>query len=639
MFRIKRLFTLILGTFLPVLLATFSVCLFIILMQFLWKHVNDMVGKGVDMIVLGQLFFYAGVTFTPMALPLSILLASLMTFGNLGEHMELLAMKASGISLVRIMKPLVYFSLVLVVVSFVFQNNILPHAQTKTYTILLSLRQKSPELDIPEGVFYKEITGYNVYVRHKDKKTGMLQDMMIYDYSQGFENAVVTAADSGKLKVSNDKKYLILTLYNGESFENLEKMQSRSVDERVRYRRETFELRDVLINYDMNFNLADESIMGNRDSGKNVSELTQFIDSVQHKQDSINTKILPQFVRKAYKNGFSEGRTFSFEPEYDPRDTLFRKGFQHYYDLLNTDSKITHLQLAKSKAEQVKMENNIEMFWQNEYRNSILSHKIQLHRKFSVAISCLLFFFIGAPLGTIIRKGGLGMPAVLSVLFFLLYYTIDTFGTKMAKQEVWVVWQGVWLSTFVLAALGAFFTYKAVNDSTIMNPDAWKNFLQKLIGKREIRNYSKKDVIMETPDYTNDIRMMQQWNEESEKYLKEHSKPTFYFSFWKNGFGNSTLKPLVEKMELWIDDLRNSDENLIVGKLMDYPVIDIPNIKLIQKPFAKWFCIIVFPIGLVIYLWALLKQRQINHDIKVSRKVNDNIITELDKLIKDGYEL
>lgn len=605
-------------------------------MQFLWKHVNDMVGKGVDILVLGQLFFYAGLTFTPMALPLSILLASLMTFGNLGEHMELLAMKASGISLIRIMKPLVYFAIVLVGISFVFQNNILPRAQVKMSTIILSLKQKSPELEIPEGVFYKEITGYNFYVRQKDKKTGMLRDVMIYNYSKGFENAEVIAADSGKLKFSYDKKYLVLTLYNGESFGNMGEKKTRNVRERVPYRRETFSLRDILIEYDMNFNLADESIMGSRDLGKNMNELSHYIDSVQTKQDSTDMVRYPLFRKKQY-GSFIEERSFSSQPHYDPRDSLFRKGFQHFYDNAEVDTKLILLGYGKNRAEHVINSENIEKFRQNEFNSNIRSHKIQLHKKFSVALSCLLFFFIGAPLGTIIRKGGLGMPAVLSVLLFLTYYTIDTFGTKMANQNVWEVWQGVWLSTFVLAALGSFFTYKAVNDSTIMNPDAWKNFFQKLVGKRENRNYARKDVIMEAPDYSQDIEIMKEWNKKAERYMVENKKPLFYISFWRKGFSDNTLNTMVESMEVWIEDLRNSDQNLIIGKLMDYPVIQIPNMTILNKPVVRWFCAIAFPIGLLIYFWALLKQRQVNHDIKVSRRVNESIITELDKFNKNSY--
>lgn len=634
MLRIKRLYTFVLGTFLPLLAATFSVCLFILLMQFLWQYVNDMVGKGVGLTVLAELFFYASLSFTPMALPLSILLASLMTFGNLGEHLELLAMKASGISLIRIMKPLIFFVILLVGISFVFQNNIVPRAHTKMYTMVLSLRQKSPELDIPEGSFYKEITGYNVYVRNKDKKTGVLRNMMIYDYSQGFENAVIIVSDSGRLNISADKKYLILTLYNGESFQNLEKRKTRSVNEKTRYRRETFALRDILIEFDTNFNMADESIMGNRDVGKNLNELTSYVDSVQKREDSINVQNIVKIRHATYGNILpSDQEAIKSENiNTEKIDSLFSGGFEEYFNNLSYNNKISYLQASRTKADQIKNENTVNTYRQIEVNDTLRSHRVQVHRKFSVALSCLLFFFIGAPLGAIIRKGGLGMPAVISVLLFLLYWTIDTFGTKMAKQGVWEIWQGAWLSTSILAALGIFFTYKAVNDSTMMNADAWKNFFQKLIGKKAARNYSVKDVIMTPPDYLQDINEMERWNEKAELYLKEHKKPPFYFSFWKEGFHDKDLKNLKDSMDKTIEDLLNSDESLLVGKLMDYPMISVPRMSFLNNTIVKWFCAIIFPIGLLIYLLMIYRQNHINKDINTIKKINDSLITEIKKL-------
>ena len=479
MILIKRLHTFILNSFFPLLLATFSVCLFILLMQFLWQYVNDMVGKGVGFGVLAELFFYASLSFTPMALPLSILLASLMTFGNLGEHAELIAMKASGISLVRIMKPLIIFSAIAVGISFVFQNNIVPQAQAKMYTIVLSLRQKSPELDIPEGAFYKGVDGYNIYVRHKNSKTGLLKDLMIYDYSEGFENAKVIVADSGKLKVSSDKMYLVLTLHNGKLFENLDMRKSRTMNQSIPYRRETFALRDILISLDTNFNMADESIMGNRDISKNMKGLTLFIDSVQQQQDSTMLSQVPHFKRSVYTNVFKPESHYSSRTSVQASDSLFVNGFENYYNQLSITEKIRYLEATKRKAEQVESDYIIVMSQQADMQKQLRSHTIQVHKRFSLAIACLLFFFIGAPLGAIIRKGGMGMPTVLSVAIFLLYWTIDTFGTKMAKQGVWPVWEGVWLSTAVLVALGTFVTYQAVSESTIIDRDAFINFYRK----------------------------------------------------------------------------------------------------------------------------------------------------------------
>ncbi|GHT75156.1 hypothetical protein AGMMS50262_09640 [Bacteroidia bacterium] len=450
-------------------------------MQFIWQFVNDMVGKGVGFGVLAELFFYACLSFTSMALPLSVLLASLMTFGNLGEHLELIAMKASGISLMRIMRPLIVLAMVVSGISFIFQNNIVPPAQVKMYTIILSLRQKSPDLDIPEGIFYKEITGYNVYVRHKNAKNGMLHDLMIYDYSKGSENAKVIVADSGKLKVSTDKKNLVLTLYSGKSFENLEMRKSRSMNESIPYRRETFKLRDMLIDFDTNFNMADASVMGNRDIAKNMTELTSYIDSVQSQQDSVSLRQAPYFKKTVYTDVFKpENRYVNRTNSQSPSDSLFVNGFENYYNQLNINEKIRYLQEAKRKAGQVESDYLVLTSQQSDVQRQLRSHEIQVHKRFSLAVACLLFFFIGAPLGAIIRKGGLGLPTVLSVVLFLLYWTIDTFGGKMAKQGVWPVWEGMWLSTAVLAALAVFLTYKAVNEYTLLNADFLLDFFKKI---------------------------------------------------------------------------------------------------------------------------------------------------------------
>ncbi|GHU66666.1 hypothetical protein FACS189413_00050 [Bacteroidia bacterium] len=483
MFRIKRLHTFVLGTFLPLLLATFSVCLFILLMHFLWMYVSDMVGKGVGIDVLAKLFFYASLNFTPMALPLAILLASLMTFGNLGEHLELLAMKASGISLLQIMKPLIVMVLFLSAVSLYFQNELAPRAQAKMLTIVLSLKQTSPELDIPEGSFYKEITGYNVYVRRKDKKTGVLRDLMIYDYSKGFENATVIAADSGRLDMSDDKQNLVLSLYSGELFENYSK-KNRLPNDKNLYRRETFGMRTILISFNTNFEMVDESIMGSRDIGKNMSELSLFIDSVRQEQDSANRQTTAYFKHNIYANTFTD--KFTSMPNRSlstKKDSLLMQGWDAFYAQLPLESQLNYLEQARSKTDRLQSDYNYTAMRQSDERKVLLSHISQYYKRFSLALSCLLFFFIGAPLGAIIRKGGLGMPAVLSVFLYLLYYTVDLFGTKMVKQDVWPVWQGVWFSSAILLILGVFFTYQALNDSTMLNPDDWKIAFQKWIKK------------------------------------------------------------------------------------------------------------------------------------------------------------
>ena len=253
-----------LQSFLPLFVMTFLICLFIVLMQFLWRYIDDLVGKGLEMSVIGELFFYAALTMVPMALPLAILLASLMTFGNLGEQFELTAMKASGVSLIKSMRPLIALMVIVAIGAFFFQNNVLPVAQAKMYTLLYSMKQKSPELEIPEGVFYDQITGFNLYVKHKDRETGILHDLLIYNVSKGTDNATIIYADSGKISMTDDKSHLILNLWNGEQFENLREQGSTFSSQNVPYRREPFNDKEVLIAFDAIFNRMDESGMRNQ---------------------------------------------------------------------------------------------------------------------------------------------------------------------------------------------------------------------------------------------------------------------------------------------------------------------------------------------------------------------------------------
>ena len=281
-------------------IGTFFICLFIFMMQFLWRYVDELVGKGLEMSVLAQFFFYSALTLIPLSLPLAILLAALMTFGNFGERYELLSMKAAGIPLLRIIRPLVFFCLFLSCISFYFQNVVAPKAQMKLWTLLVSMKQTSPELDIPEGVFYDEIEGYNIYVKQKDRKTGMLKDILIYNFSDGFENAHIIWASEGKMEMTADKQHLYLHLYNGEQFENL-KSQSISSNN-VPYRRETFREKHTIIEFDGGFNMVDGSFLSDRSDSKNMVEISHSIDSLTFRGDSIGRSLYSEIKSSAYRD-------------------------------------------------------------------------------------------------------------------------------------------------------------------------------------------------------------------------------------------------------------------------------------------------------------------------------------------------
>jgi len=466
MFRIKTLYSFLIKSFLPIFSVMFSVCLFVLLMQFVWKYIDEMVGKGVETKVLAQLFFYAAVSLVSMCLPLAVLLASLMTFGNLAERFELLAVKAAGISLLRLMKPLIILITCLSVADYFYQDIILPKAQAKLSTILISLRQKSPELNIPERSFYKEMPGYNIYVEKKEKN-GMFRNMMIYNYtSSNADEASVIVADSGYLKISADKKYNLLALFSGESFQNLRKRQPGRKNELVPYEREKFEYKEILINFDSNFSMADESIVLNRDISKNMNELRRFIDSTSVVLDSLKRVIAPTLTEQTYSYAFKNTgipvrRPLNAEPM---RDTVYAGDFQRFFENEPDVQKLKILESARASVSRKNSEFSMRMFSQSDTKSQLRRHDMELNHRYAAAVACLLFFFIGAPLGAIISKGGFGLPTVVSVFIYILYFTIDTFGFKMARQGVWPVWQGIWMSSFLLVILGGFITHKAIND-------------------------------------------------------------------------------------------------------------------------------------------------------------------------------
>ena len=490
--KLKRLYRFMLRTFLPLFLMTFFICLFIVLMQFVWRFIDDLVGKGLETHVLAELFFYAALTMVPMALPLSILLASLMTFGNLGESFELTAMKASGVSLLKVMKPLIIFIGFVAVGAFFFQNDVLPVAQTKMYTLLYSVKQKSPELEIPEGVFYDQIPGYNFFVDHKNQETGTLYDLMIYDVSRGFDNARIILADSGHLKLADDKQHLFLQLHSGEQFENLRENTSGHHSQNQPYRRESFRLKEILLKFDTNFNRMDESGMRNQYVGKNIEELQATIDSVGLRVDSIGAtyardiKERPWLRIPFYTDRYVDGERVMMPQK--PVEMAEPIDIDSLFYRQRPAMVGSYLAQAQLTAQRVKQDYEFKSFAMVADRETIRRHQIEMQKKFTLSFACLIFFFIGAPLGSIIRKGGLGTPLVISVLLFIFYYIIDNTGYKMARDGKIEVWAGIWLSSAVLLPLGIFFTTKAMNDSAVFNIDAYRNAWRRLRGtlRREL---------------------------------------------------------------------------------------------------------------------------------------------------------
>lgn len=644
MFRIKRLYTFMLQTFLPLFLMTFGICLFIVLMQFLWRFIDELVGKGLGISVLGEMFLYAALSLIPMALPLAILLASLMTFGNLGERLELLAMKSAGVSLIHIMRPLMILIIGVSIGAFFFQNNAMPVINVKLYSLMYSMKAKKPELQIPEGVFYGDIPDFNVYVKERDKKSGQLKDMIIYDFSNGFNNARVILADSGRLKTSADKLFLVLTMYDGESFENMTDESSSSARGKtaVPYRRETFESKEFLIDFDANFSRTDESLLQNQYIGKNLTDLQTSIDSMTVRLDSIKDVNSNSIYTNSYKRNFvkhddspNDSQDFAFEKIMNNENVRQREemqiNFDVVYDEQTAGSKAALLTRARSSVENVKQDYLFKATSMGDEAARLRRHKTEWHKKFTLSFACLVFFFIGAPLGAIIRKGGLGVPVIISVLLFIFYYIIDNIGFKMGREGVWAAWQGMWLSSAILAPMGIFLTYKAVNDSVILNADTYINAIKNLIGKRSSRKIEMKEVIIYAPDYVSIHSRLEQLIIDSRDYLANHRRWLNYFTFWKQGGRDPFVRKLSDEVEAITDELSNSDQILILNKLMDLPVMSgYSQMNMHMNKTISFLIAVFFPLGLPLYLLAIYKRKLLYNDVKVVLRTSEELVDMID---------
>lgn len=561
-----------LQSFLPLFIMTFFICLFIVLMQFLWRFVDEIVGKGLSFSIIGELFFYAALTMVPTALPLAVLLASLMTFGNLGEKFELTALKASGISLFKIMRPLIILMAAIAIGAFFFQNNVLPVAQAKMYALLFSVKQKTPEVEIPEKSFYDQIPNINLYIDHKNPETGMLYGMIIYDVTRGMDNSRVILADSGSISFTEDKKHLFLQLYDGEMFENLrENAMGVTASGYMPFRREQFDDKQIYMAFDANFNRMDEGGMRSQFVGQNISQLRHSIDSIGARVDSIGSvyagEILSAPIMGVSPTITSQvgdstvvGRRPSVAMDQPlDLDSIFNSPSPSYAK--------TYLNQALAKARRQKLDYEYRSLALSEEAKIMRRHDIEMQKKFTLSFACIIFFFIGAPLGAIIKKGGLGTPLVISVLLFIVYFIIDNSGFKMAREGKVEVYQGMWLSSFVLLPLGIFFTYKAVGDSAVFNVDAYRNFFNRLIGRVPRRNLEVKEVVM--TEVVADVALERL--AAFEQLCVTEAGRLEKLNFVSRRLSRGGLHRLKDSLNDIVDYLSNSHDAVVVNLLNNYP--------------------------------------------------------------------
>ena len=631
MFRIKKLDIFIAKQFGLLFIGTFFICQFVLMMQFLWRYIDELIGKGLSMEVLAEFFWHMGLMLVPQALPLAILLSSLITFGNMGESSELTAIKAAGISLMQAFRSLIFISVLICFTSFYFQNTIGPNANKQMGLMLMSMKQKSPELEIPEGIFYDGIPNSNLYVQKKDLNTGKLYGIMIYRMTGSYEDQAIILADSGMLQSTAEKKHLLLSLWSGEWFENM-KAQEMAGSAAVPYRRETFTAKRILLDYDGDFNMGDGSSMSNNASAKSFSKIRHDLDSLKEQYDSIGRMYYNEDQRMAYAL-----------PKVSVKDSLRSLGLV-VTNTYNVDSAFSQLTPDRRRAavgyalQQVKQRASDLDFKQmitSDGDRLIRQHKIEWVRKITLALTCLIFFFIGAPLGAIIRKGGLGLPVLISVLVFIVYYILDNSGYRMARGGMWAIWFGNALAPAVLVPMAVFFTYKATNDSVVFNVDLYTDLFRRFFGLRVKRPIYRKEVVINDPDYVADLERLESITSEIDLYSQSHRlkhAPNWIKVFFRYE-PDHKIEAINEELETVIEDLSNSRDRTIVNHLSAYPIMSV---KAHTRPFERrWLNIVsavIIPFGLVLYLRMWRYRLRLWRDLRTVKVENDIIIGRIKAL-------
>ncbi len=626
--RPKRLDIFILKSFLLLFVAAFAICLFVLLMNVLWRYAEDIVGKGLSLGVIAKFFWQFGLTLVPQALPLAVLMASLITFGNFGERLELLAMKTAGIPLLRVMRPVMIFSFLLAGVSFYFQNVTVPHASRKLLATIYSINEKSPELEIPEGVFYNQLSGFNMYVRHKDFDRGTLYDVIIYDHRNGYENLSVIVADSGYLETTADKQHLYLHLFSGEQFGQEEDVDSRGKP----YSREGFREKHILLEFDSGMKQAPEGLIGSQAMTKNMNDIKHTIDSLSLNQDSIGLGNRDEYrvtALSTYRMQASDSAAYDKLPYlYINADSVYAVSSRSR----QVDIKSAMRTKAQSQVADLSIKSS-NMFYGDR---AIRKHWIEWMRKIINSLSVLIFFFIGAPLGAIIRKGGLGVPVLISVFTYILFYITNVSGEKMFREGEWSM-VGCWFSVMVLAPFSIFFTVKANGDSTLFQFDVILEFIRYWFGTKVSRNITRKDVVIDDPDRDKCLRTLEEI-ESRASALEQSAVLNTVPGYGKLFFGSvdtSDLKALDGRIEELVSELGNSRDRVELDMLNQIPLLQIHGV---QSPFAnRWvnrIVGIVFPVGLLFELRAWLFQRKLKRQMAKTSQVAVNLIDYLKQQTK-----
>lgn len=648
MLGIKKLDRYILQKFLLIFVGAFFICQFVFMMQFTWRYVDELIGKGLSMEILAQFFWYMGLTLVPQALPLAILLASLITFGNFGESFELTATKAAGVSLLRVMRPLGIVALLMTGVSFYFQNSTSTEAQVNLRTLLFSMKQQSPAVEIPEGVFYNGVPNINLFVQKKNAETGMLYQTIIYKTDQGFEKAQIVLADSARLEMTADKLHLKLDLWNGEQFQALQSdgganMLSNNNGEP--YDRETFNYKQLLIDFDSNFNLMDKELLTGMPQAKNMKQIEHSVDSMEHELDSVGRAYYADLNRSYYRIR-SLRRADSLQLAAILQGKVKRKSSGQV-------TKVPTVASIEANASNIEMENARQLARSTvrsmqsdlEWKTMVVSdgdynirrHWVEWHQKMTLSLACIIFFFVGAPLGAIIRKGGLGMPTVISVAIFIFWYIINTSSMKMARDGSINMALGMWISTLVIAPFGIFITYKANRDSVVFNLDAYRSLLFRWLGIRTKRHLVRKEVIIEDPRMDLVPGWLDALREDCRAYNQRKQllrAPNYVQTFFRYE-QDEAAKQIRDRIESLVEELSNSRDSKVLALLNEFPSIyAAAHTSPFHSHRANVLAGIFFPLGLILWFRIWRFRLRLLRDLRITVRTCD----QLDQVISGRRE-
>lgn len=631
---IKKLDIFVMKAYLQLFAGTFFICLFIFLMQFIWRYVDELVGKGLSTVVLAKFMWYSALTLVPVSMPLAVLLASLISFGNLGERFELLSMKAAGIPLIRILMPILIFALGACGCSFWFQNSISPQATKDLSALLNSMRMKSPELEIPEGIFYSEIPGYNLYVERKDAETGMLYGVMIYTTKGGYDDAEIVLADSARLQSTESHTHLKLTLYNGERFRNMDSNSGNMLRATIPYMRESFIMEEDLISFDTNLNMMDAGLFSHDARAKGLSEMLESLDSMVVMRDSMGQSIygvmMSYHLTRALPAGIADSMKIVRSAETQPP-------LDSIYAQMDASQRANVWKFAASKADMTNSEFDFRALSTNDANYQIRHHRMEANKKFTLSLACLFFFFIGAPLGAIIRKGGLGIPVIISVVIFVIYYMINASGENNAKVGSWDVIFGAWLSSSILLPTGIFLIYKANKDSVVFSMEGYRNFFMALLGLRATRKLNRKEVIINDPDYAACKQKLLSLSAACREYATRHRlklMPSYLRIFFRYREDTEVAR-ISDEMESLIAELHNSRDNVVIARINEFPIMN-PDAH--TRPFHsaalnRWVGILL-PLGMLLWLRIWRYRIRLSRDMDKIQELCPVIAERLEKQIQ-----